>query len=150
MSGLLLLAGFLVAFARPSLTRSIVHLLLAVISLMWVGWWTLYAATAYTGPRPAGETGSQLWGSVVLPGLMVCALGLVVGSLGVVLAGRSSRPLVLVGVALILAGSILQTGIAVATLVSAGLLAAAGAGVAPAGFAPGRDGRGPDGVPRSV
>ncbi|MCR2816862.1 hypothetical protein [Microbacterium jiangjiandongii] len=126
MSGLLLLAGLLVAVARPSTGRSVVYLVFAAVSLAWVGFWTFYAATAYTGPRPDGETGVSLWISTVLLGLATCALALLVGAVGA-LTSRRWSPLVLwVGVGLVLLGTALTPGIAIASFVSAAMLTAAG------------------------
>ncbi|MCR2784770.1 MULTISPECIES: hypothetical protein [unclassified Microbacterium] len=126
MSGVLLLAGLVVAVVRPSTARSAVYLVFAAVSLAWVGSWTFYAATAYTGARPAGETGASLWISAVLPGLATCALALLIGAVGA-LTSRHWSPLVLwVGVGLMLLGTALAPGIAVASFVSGAMLTAAG------------------------
>ncbi len=126
MSGMLLLAGLLVAFARPSAVRSIVYLVLAAISLAWIGMWTFYAATAYSGPRPDGETGVGLWIATVLPGLTTCAFALVMGAVGTLTAHRWSPVVLWVGVGLTLVGTALAPGIGVATIVSGAMLVAAG------------------------
>jgi len=126
MSGLLLLAGLLVAIARPSTGRSVVYLVFAAVSLAWIGFWTFYAATAYTGPRPGGETGASLWISAVLPGLATCALALLVGAVGALTSRRWSRLLLWVGVGLMLLGTALAPGMAIASFVAAAMLAAAG------------------------
>ena len=128
MSAILLLAGLLTAIARPSIGRSVVYLALAAVSLAWIGWWTFYAATSYTGPRPTGETGPGLWAVTVLPGLPLCALGLLVGAVGAVMWRRWSTAALWVGVSIMLVGTMLRPGLGVATLVSAGMLAAAGVG----------------------
>ena len=126
MSGLLLLAGLLVAIARPSTGRSLVYLVFAAVSLAWVGYWTFYAATAYTGPRPDGETGASLWISAVLPGLATCAVAVIAGAVGALTSRRWSPLLLWVGVGVMLLGTALAPGIAIATFVSAAMLTAAG------------------------
>jgi hypothetical protein len=126
VSGLLLLAGLLIAIARPSTGRSVAYLVLAAIPLAWVGVWTFSATTAYTGPRPDGETGAILWASTVLPGLATCALALLVGAVGAVTSRRWSPPALWVGVGLMLLGTALAPGIAIATFVSGAMLTAAG------------------------
>lgn len=128
MSGLLLLIGLGISFARPSFGRSIAYLSLAAVSLAWVGWWTFYAATAYTGPRPVGESGQGLWVVTVLPGLTLGTLGLVVGAVGALTLRPWSRAGLWVGFSLLLVATALQPGIGVATLVSTGMVAAAGVG----------------------
>lgn len=128
MSGVLLLIGLGISFARPSLGRSIVYLVLAAVSLAWIGWWTFYAATAYTGPRPVGESGQGLWVVTVLPALALSTLGLVVGAVGALTLRRWSPAGLWVGVSMLLVATTLQPGIGVATLVSTGMVAAAGIG----------------------
>jgi hypothetical protein len=91
MSTLLVLIGLLTAIASPSQRRSITYLALAVTSLAWMGWWTLFGATLYTGPRPPGETGLRLWATTVLPGVGLSALELMVGAFGALGALRTSR-----------------------------------------------------------
>lgn len=125
MSGQLLLIGLLTAIARPSPRRKVTFLTLATISLGWIAWWTFYAATTYTGPRPDGETGSDLWVVAVLPALSLCSIGLLLGIVGCVTQHRCSAVALYSGIGLILIGTALQPGIGVATLVSAGMLAAA-------------------------
>lgn len=128
MSGLLLLVGLGTSLARPSSGRSAVYLVLAALSLVWIGCWTFYAATAYTGPRPVGEGGQGLWVATVLPGLALSALGLLVGAVGALTSRRWSPLALWAGVSMMLLGTTLQPGIGVATLVSSGMLVAAGAG----------------------
>ncbi len=125
MSALLLLIGLFTAIARPSPRRTIAFLALATVSLGWVAWWTFYAATVYTGPRPEGETGSGVWVMTVLPAVSLCTLGLLLGIVGSVTQRRRSATVLYSGIGLILIGTTLQPGIGVATLVSAGMLAAA-------------------------
>jgi hypothetical protein len=131
MSGVLVLAGLLTAVARPSAGRSIAYLVLGSVSLAWIGWWTFYAATAYTGLRPVGETGSGLWAATVLPGLALCALGLLVGAVSALMVPRRTPVVLWIGASMMLAGTLLQHGIGIATLVSAGMLVAAGVGRGP-------------------
>ena len=128
MSAVLVVAGLLTAIAPPSTGRSVVYLVLAAVSLAWIGWWTYYAASAYTGPRPIGETGSGLWAVTVLPGLAMCALGLLIGAVSALMVPGRSPVLLWGGVIIMLVGTTLQPGIGVATLVSVGMLAAAGSG----------------------
>jgi hypothetical protein len=128
MSGLLLLAGLLVALARPSAGRSIVYLVLAAISLTWIGMWTFYAAIAYSGPRPDGETGTGLWTATVLPGLTTCAFAIVVGAVGALTFRRWSPVVLWVGVGSMLVGTALAPGIGVATIVSGAMLVTADLG----------------------
>lgn len=126
MSGAILLIGLVIAFARPSLRRSMVYLALAAFSLVWIGGWTFAAAISYAGARPAGETGSGLWAVAVVPALALCTLGLLVGAVGVLSSLRWSRVLLWGGVGLMLMGTVIQPGIGVATIVSVGMLVAAG------------------------
>lgn len=126
MSAILLVVGLLTAIAAPSRRRSLILLALATISLVWVGWWTAYGATLYTGPRPVDELGIDLWAAALLPSLILCALGLLVGGFAVFGARVRSYVAFVCGVGLVLIGTALQPGIGVATLASAGLLAAAG------------------------
>lgn len=125
-TGLLLVAGLLLGIARPSLTRSLTFVALAGISLPWTGWWTVYGATFYTGPRPADETGLGLWASTICAGLSLCVLGLLGGAVGVLTKQRWSPAALWGGAGLMVVGTLLQPGLGVTTLVGAGLLAAAG------------------------
>jgi len=125
MSALLLFVGVLTAIARPSPLRATAYIVLATVSLGWVAWWSFYGATSYSGPRPEGETGAGLWAAAVLPGLALCALGLLAGAWGAIARRRWSPIAVWTGVGLIVVGTAVQPGIGVATLVSAGLLVAA-------------------------
>ncbi len=126
MSALLVIVGVIAAISRPSRGRSIVHLTLAAISLGWISWWTFYAATFYSGPRPAGETGWSLWAITVLPAIMLCTIGLLAGAVGTLTRRSWSRLALWCGVGLMIAGTAIQLGIGIATFLSAGLLAAAG------------------------
>ena len=129
VSALFLAIGLLTAVTAPSLTRSITYLALALTSVAWIGWWTYFGATFYTGPRPAGETGISVWAATVLPGVALSALGLMAGAFGALGALRTRRQADIAlacGVGLILIGTAIQPGIGVATFVAAGLLAAAG------------------------
>lgn len=128
MSGVLLLVGLGMSLARPSAGRSIAYLVLAAVSLAWIGCWTFYAASAYTGPRPVAESGPGLWVVTVLPGLAVSTFGLLVGAVGALTSRRWSPVALWAGVSLMLVGTTLQPGIGVATLVSSGMLVAAGVG----------------------
>ena len=101
---------------------------LAAVSLAWIGYWTFYAATAYTGPRPVAESGPGLWVATVLPALALSTMGLVVGAVGALTRRRWSPVTLWAGASMMLAGTILQPGIGVATLVSGGMLVAAGVG----------------------
>jgi hypothetical protein len=127
MSGVLLIVGLGISFVRPSRSRSIAFLVLAAISLAWIGWFTFYTATAYAGPRPLGESGAGMWVAMVIPGLTLGALGLLVGAVGVLRLRRGSTVALWAGVSVLGVATILQPGIGVATLVSTGMLAAAGA-----------------------
>jgi hypothetical protein len=98
------------------------------VSLAWIGCWTFYAATAYTGPRPVGESGQGLWVATVLPGLASSTLGLLVGAVGALTLRRWSPVVLWAGVSMMLVGATLQPGIGVAALVSSGMLVAAGLG----------------------
>ncbi len=126
MSVGVLLAGLLLVFVRPSFRRSMAYLALVALSLAWIGGWTFAAAISYTGARPAGETGPGLWAMAVLPALALCTLGLLVGAVGALSSRRWSPVLLWGGVGLMLIGTVLQPGIGVATIVSAGMLVAAG------------------------
>lgn len=128
VSALLLLAGLLAAIAPPTRGRTATYLILAAISLGWFAWWSFSSTVAYTGPRPAGETGAGLWMAVVLPGLALCSLGLFVGATGCLTRRRWSSAAVWSGVGLMVMGTALQPGIGIATAVSAGMLAAAATG----------------------
>jgi hypothetical protein len=128
MSGVLLLVGLGTSLARPSSGLSTVYLVLAAVSLAWIGCWTFYAATAYTGPRPVGESGQGLWVATVLPGLASSTLGLLVGAVGALTLRRWSPVVLWAGVSMMLVGTTLQPGIGVAALVSSGMLVAAGLG----------------------
>lgn len=128
MSALLVVVGLLVAISRPSRGRSIVFLVLAAISIGWICWWTFYAATYYSGPRPVAETGWGLWAVIVLPSVILCTIGLLVGAVGALTLRRWSPVALWCGVGLMIAGTTLQLGIGIATFVSAGMLAAAGVG----------------------
>ena len=128
MSGVLLLIGLGMSFTRRSFFRSIVFLLLAAVSLAWIGWWTLYAATAYAGPRPVSESGQELWVATVLPSLVFGAFGLLIGAVGALTSRRWSPVALWTGVGMMLVGTALQPGVGIATLVSSGLLVAAGVG----------------------
>ncbi len=128
MSALLCLVGLLTAVTRPSRGRSVVFVSFAAVSLVWVGWWTYYAATAYTGPRPEGETGIGVWAVAVLPALLLSAVGLLSAGVGALTRHRWSLWVLWGAIALIVAGTVVQPGIGVASMVSAGLLVAAGAG----------------------
>ena len=132
MSVLLVIVGLVAAISRPSRGRSIVLLTLAAISLGWISWWTFYAATSYSGPRPAGETGWGLWVVTVLPAVILCTIGLLVGAVGVCTHRSWSGVAPWFGVALMIAGTALQLGVGIATFLSAGLLAAAGVARTPA------------------
>lgn len=131
MSALLAVAGLLVAVARPSRARAVVFLVLAAIPIGWIGWWTYYAATSYSWPRPASETGWGLWVAAVLPSIILCMIGLVVGALGALTLRRWSSAALWGGVGLIITGTVVQLGIGIATFVTAGMLAAAGVGRRP-------------------
>ncbi|MDZ8173264.1 hypothetical protein [Microbacterium xanthum] len=131
MSALLAVAGVLVGVARPSLARAVVFLVLAAISIGWIGWWTYYAATSYSGPRPANEAGWGLWVAAVLPSIILCMIGLLVGGLGALTSRRWSTAALWCGVALIIIGTMVQIGIGIATFLTAGMLAAAGIGRRP-------------------
>lgn len=128
MSALLVVIGLLVSVARPSRGRAVVFLMLAAVSIAWIGWWTYYAATFYSGPRPAGETGLGLWATTVLPSLILCTVGLLVGTAGALTLRRWSSVALWCGVGLIIVGTALQLGVGIATFVSAGMLAAAEVG----------------------
>jgi hypothetical protein len=82
MSALLVVVGLLVSVSRPSRARAVAFVALAAISIGWIGWWTYYAATFYSGPRPAGETGWGLWVGVVLPSIILCTIGTIVAAVG--------------------------------------------------------------------
>lgn len=109
-----------------------VLLTLAAISLGWISWWTFYAATSHSGPRPAGETGWGLWAVTVLPAIILCTIGLLVGAVGVSTRRSWSRVALWCGIGLMIAGTALQLGVGIATFLSAGLLAAAGVARTPA------------------
>ncbi len=126
MSAVSVIVGLIVALSRTSRGRVIAFLTLAAISLGWISWWTFYAATVYSGPRPAGETGWDRWVVTVLPGIILCTIGLLVGAAGALTRHGWSRVALWCGVGLMIAGTALQLGIGIATFVSAGLLAAAG------------------------
>lgn len=128
LSGTLLLIGLAVAFIRPSTGRSVTYLILATIALTGIGLLTLYAATLYTGSRPEGETGAGVWVASVLPGLAVCTLGLLAGTVGALAPWRWRTVLLWTGIGLMLIGSTLQPGIGVLTLTATGMLAAGGVG----------------------
>ncbi len=110
MSALLVVIGLLVSVARRSRGRAVVFLILAAISIAWIGWWTYYAATFYSGPRPAGETGLGLWATTVLPSLSVCTIGLLVGIAGALTLRRWSSLALWCGVGLINRGNGASTG----------------------------------------
>lgn len=128
MSALLVVAGLLTSVARPSRGRAVVFLMLAAISLGWIGWWTFYGATSYLGPRPNGETGQGLWGAAILPSMLLCTIGLIAGAIGVLTMGRRSSVALWCGVGLMVVGTALQPGTGIATFVSAGMLVAAAVG----------------------
>ncbi|MGK3952478.1 hypothetical protein ACLKM7_09150 [Microbacterium sp. I2] len=128
MSAVLVVAGLLVAVARPSRGRAVVFLVFASISLGWIGWWTYYAATFYSGSRPAGETGWGLWVAAVLPSIILCTIGLVVGAVGALTSRRWSSVASWCGAGMTIIGTALQLGLGIATFVSAGMLVAAGVG----------------------
>ncbi|MCK6067962.1 MULTISPECIES: hypothetical protein [Microbacterium] len=132
MSALIIVAGLLVAIAAPSRGRSVMFLVLAAVPIGWIGWWTYYAATLYSGPRPAGETGLGLWAATVLPSIILCTVSLIVGAARPLMMRRWSFVALWCGVGLMLIATVLQLGIGIATFVSAGMLAAAGVGRAPA------------------
>ncbi|MEI3867787.1 hypothetical protein V6S02_11935 [Microbacterium sp. CCNWLW134] len=132
MSALLVIVGLVAAISRPSRGRSIVLLTLAAISLGWILWWTFYAATSYSGPRPAGETGWALWAVTVLPAILLSTVGLLVGAVGAFTRRSWSRVALWCGIGLMIAGTALQLGVGIATFLSAGLLAAAGVARTPA------------------
>lgn len=126
MSALLLLLGLLVAIGKPSLRGAATLVVLASVSLAWIGWWSFYPATIYTGSRPPGETGLGLWMQAVAPSLAVSVLGLLIGVIGVAVGRRWSLVGATAGACLVCLGTTLQFGIGVSTLAAAGLVAAAG------------------------
>ncbi|QEV99705.1 hypothetical protein F6J84_06065 [Microbacterium caowuchunii] len=128
MSALLVVAGLLVAIAAPSRGRSVVFLVLAATPIGWIGWWTYYAATFYSGPRPAGETGWGLWAATVLPSIILSTVSLIIGAVGAFTMRRWSFVALWCGVGMVVVATVLQPGIGIATFVSAGMLAAAEVG----------------------
>ncbi|MBW9110024.1 hypothetical protein JNB63_04380 [Microbacterium trichothecenolyticum] len=128
MSALLLVVGLLVSVGRPSRGRAVAFVVLAAVSIGWIGCWTYYAATFYSTPRPAGETGWGLWVAAVLPSIILCTIGLIVGAVGALTLRRWSAVALWCGIGLAIVGTALQPGIGVATFVSSGMLAAAAGG----------------------
>lgn len=128
MSALLVIGGLVVALARSRHGRTPKFLVLAGISIAWTGCWTFYAATAYSGLRPTGETGSGLWAAAVLPSIILCTLGLAAGAVGALTHRRWSSIALWCGVGLMIVGTALQFGVGITTFVSAGMLVAAGMG----------------------
>jgi hypothetical protein len=126
MSALLLLVGLVVAAGGPSRRRAVTLIVFASGSVAWISWCGFHSATVYTGARPAGETGLGSWAEVLVPGLSLCAIGLVVGAAGVAVGRRWSLVAVTVGACLMILGTTLQLGVGVSTLAAAGLLLAAG------------------------
>lgn len=128
MSALLVVAGLLIAVARPSRARAVAFVVLAAISIGWIGWWTYYAATFYSGRRPSGETGWGLWVAAVLPSITLCTIGIIVATVGALTPRRWSSVALWCGAGLTIIGTAVQPGIGIASFVSAGMLAAAAGG----------------------
>lgn len=126
MSALLLLVGLFVSTGRPSLLRAVTLVVFASVLLAWIGWWSFFSATAYTGPRPPGETGLGLWVETLGPSLGLCGLGLLIGVAGVAVGRRWALVGVSIGAFLMIFGTALDFGMGVSTLAAAGLLVAGG------------------------
>lgn len=125
MAVAILASGLVFALARRWLTRTLVFSALAAVSLTWIGGWSFYAATAGSGAWPEGESGLQAWADAVVPTLVLCGVGLAIGTAGAVSFRWWAVSALWIGVVLMIVGTAVQPGLAPGTIVAAAMLAVA-------------------------
>ncbi|KDA07206.1 hypothetical protein DC31_00630 [Microbacterium sp. CH12i] len=125
-SGLSLLIGvFVVLGARLERTRRRALTVLAFAPLLWSLGWLSSVTLARTDPLPDGETWPGVWLIAVGISALLALAGAALAASAPPLRGGAAYLLWLTGGALLVAASIVQPGLALATVPTAALLAAA-------------------------
>lgn len=116
-----LIAG-LVGHERVARTLLVV---LAAASAGWVLGWTWHGSSDLVSAVPPGTRSIDYWFASVFPAAITCAMGIVSALVGLVPRGVSARVFLGAGAVAMIAGTVMQPGLAINTFPAAGLLAAA-------------------------
>lgn len=120
-----IIGGFVAGLTRLGRVARTVLVVLAAASVGWVLIWTWYGSSALVWSVPPGVQSTDYWIASVLPAAVVCGAGILSAIVGLVFRGAGARIVLSVGAIAVLAGTVLQPGLAISTLPAAGLLAAA-------------------------
>lgn len=120
-----IVGGFIAGRIRNERVARTALVVLAGTSLWWVLAWTWHGSSELVMSVPPGTQSIDYWIASVLPAAIVCGTGILAAIVGLVFRGAGARILLSAGAIAVLAGTVLQPGLAISTLPAAGLLAAA-------------------------
>jgi hypothetical protein len=120
-----LVGGLIAGLVRRERVARTLLVLLAAASAGWVLGWTWYGSSELVPAVPPGTRSIDYWFASVFPAAIACVTGIVSALVGLLPRGVSPRIFLGVGAVAMLAGTVLQPGLAINTLPAAGLLAAA-------------------------
>jgi len=122
----LVLGSLLAGIVRHGRAARIALVLLAVVAMVWILGWTWYGSIELVDDAYSPMKGPEYWATTVGPAALVSAAALVAALVSLLIADRPAR-IVCAGAAIgLIVATILQPGLSVNTLPTAGLLAAAG------------------------
>jgi len=120
------LAGGLIAgLVRHEWLARTLLVVLAAFSVGWVLGWTWHGSSELVSAVPPKVQSIDYWLASVFPAAIACAMGIASAFFGLLPRGASARIFLGVGAVAMIAGTVLQPGLAINTLPAAGLLAAA-------------------------
>ena len=120
-----LVGGLVAGLVRRERVARTLLVLLAAASAGWVLGWTWYGSSELVSAVPPGTRSVDYWFASVFPAAIACVMAIVSALVGLLPRGVSARIFLGVGAVAMLAGTVLQPGLAINTLPAAGLLAAA-------------------------
>ncbi|GAA3632649.1 hypothetical protein GCM10022200_14480 [Microbacterium awajiense] len=118
--------GALVAYlVRNDRVAAVLLTLLAAFSVGWMLGWTWYGSSHLVWQTPPGVAGTDFWVAAVGPAALVASAAIGSAITALVFGGRTARLLVAVALGGMAVATVLQPGLAPATLVAAGALGGA-------------------------
>ena len=125
MTAVTLIGALIAGLVRHERVARTLLVVLATASGGWVLGWTWYGSSELVSAVPPGTRSIDYWFASVLPAAITCGVGVVSALVGLLPRGVSARVLLGVGAIAMIAGTVLQPGLATSTIPAAGLLGAA-------------------------